>query len=207
MKRFIPFDPDQPLLLPPDLREALPAGHTALLLLDVVEELDLSEVHAGVAEEQWGGKPGFDPRVMVRVWIYAYAVGLRSSRKVQQALIENVAFRVVANNQTPGYWALNRFRTQHRVALGNLLAQTVTIAMDLGLVKLGNVAIDGTKVRGNASKHKAMSYERMLKSELELEAEIKELLEQAEAADQDEAKTPEVGGWDERLPEELRLRQ
>jgi len=207
VKRFIPFDPDQPLLLPPDLREALPAGHTALLLLDLVEELDLSEVFAGVAEEQWGGKPGFDPRVMVRVWIYAYAMGLRSSRKVQQALVENVAFRVVANNQTPGYWALNRFRTQHRVALGNLLAQTVTIAMGLGLVKLGNVAIDGTKVRANASKHKAMSYGRMDAAEARLKAEIDAYLE---ACDQQDERDDAVLGPDDdgmSLPAGLRDRQ
>ena len=207
MKRFIPFDPDQPLLLPPDLRDALPAGHTALLLLDLVEALDLSEVHAGIAEEQWGGKPGFDPRVMVRVWIYAYAMGLRSSRKVQQALIENVAFRVIAHNQTPGYWALNRFRTQHRVALGNLLAQTVTMAMGLGLVKLGNVAIDGTKVRANASKHKAMSYGRMDAAEARLKAEIDAYLE---SCDQQDERDDEVFGPDDdgmSLPVGLRDRQ
>ena len=207
VKRFIPFDPDQPLLLPPDLRDALPAGHTALLLLDLVEALDLSEVHAGIAEEQWGGKPGFDPRVMVRVWIYAYAVGLRSSRKVQQALIENVAFRVVAHNQTPGYWALNRFRTQHREALGNLLAQTVRMALGLGLVRLGNVAIDGTKVRANASKHKAMSYGRMDAAEARLKAEVDAYLD---TCDQQDDRDDEVFGPDDdgmSLPVGLRDRQ
>jgi transposase len=207
VKRFIPFDPDQPLLLPPDLREALPAGHTALLLLDLVEELDLSEIYAGVAEEQWGGKPGFDPRMMVRTWIYAYAMGVRSSRKVQQALVENIAFRVVANNQTPGYWALNRFRTQHREALGNLLVQTVRIAMGAGLVKLGSVAIDGTKVKANASKHKAMSYGRMDAAEARLKAEIDAYLETCDQQDQrdDEVFGPDDDGMS--LPEGLRDRQ
>ncbi len=207
MKRFIPFDPDQPLLLPPDLREALPEGHTALLLLDLVEELDLSEIHAGIAEEQWGGKPGFDPRVMVRIWMYAYATGVRSSRKVQQALIENVAFRVIAHNQTPGYWALNRFRTQHREALGNLLAQTVRIAMGLGLVKLGNVAIDGTKVRANASRHKAMSYGRMDAAEARLKAEIDAYLDTCDRQDRrdDEELGPDDDGMS--LPAGLRDRQ
>ena len=207
MKRFIPFDPDQPLLLPPDLREALPAGHTALLLLDLVEELDLSEIYAGIAQEQWGGKPGFDPRVMVRIWIYAYATGVRSSRKVQQALVENIAFRVVASNQTPGYWALNRFRTQHREALGNLLVQTVRIALDLGLVKLGNVAIDGTKVKANASKHKAMSYGRMDAAEARLKAEIDAYLDTCDQQDQhdDAVFGPDDDGVS--LPVELRDRQ
>ena len=128
MKRFLPFDPDQPLLLAPDLREALPDGHPALLIGDLVDQLDLREIHGRLEDGQWGGKPGFDPRVMVRIWVYAYALGLRSSRRVAQALVENVAFRVVAHNQTPGHWALNHFRTRHREALGNLLAQTVQVA-------------------------------------------------------------------------------
>lgn len=172
MKRFIPFDPNQPLLLPPDLREALPEGHTALLIDELVEQLDLRDVYAGLPKEDRGGKPGFDPRVMVRIWIYAYAMGVRSSRKVAQALVENIAFRVVANNQTPGPWALNHFRTQHREALGDLLTQTVRIAAGMKLVKLGNVAMDGSKIKANASKHKAMSYGRMDAVEARLKAEI-----------------------------------
>lgn len=204
MKRFIPFDPNQPLLLPPDLREALPEGHTALLISDLVEQLDLSEVYRGLPEQRWGGKPGFDPRMMVRVWLYAYAVGLRSSRKVAQALVENIAFRVVASNQTPGHWALNRFRTAHSQALGNLLVQTVTLAAGLGLVKLGNVAIDGTKIKANASKHKAMSYGRMDAAEQRLKAEIDAYLEACDRQDEDDDITygPDDDGMS--LPEELR---
>ena len=204
MKRFIPFDPDQPLLLPPDLREALPEGHTALLLIDLVDQLDLTEVYERLADERWGGKPGFDPRMMVCVWFYAYANGVRSSRKVAQALVENVAFRVVANNQTPGHWALNRFRTTHSEALGNLLVQTVTLASGLGLVKLGNVAIDGTKIKANASKHKAMSYGRMDSTEARLKAEIDAYLEDCDRQDEEDDSTygPDDDGMS--LPEELR---
>jgi transposase len=207
VKRFIPFDPDQPLLLPPDLREALPEGHEALLLIDLVEQLDLSGIYDELPEEQWGGKPGFDPRVMVGVWLYAYARGIRSSRKVAEALVENIAFRVVANNQTPGHWALNRFRTRHREALGNLLAQTVTMALDMGLVKLGNVAIDGSKIKANASKHKAMSYGRMDAAEAKLKAEVDAYLEACDRQDEEDDASfgPDDDGMS--LPPELRNRQ
>lgn len=207
MKRFIPFDPDQPLLLPPDLREALPEGHTALLLIDLVEQLDLSEFYGALPGEEWGGRPGFDPRMMVRVWLYAYASGVRSSRKVAQALIENIAFRVVSNNQTPGHWALNRFRTRHHEALGNLLVQTVQLAMNLGLVKLGNVAIDGTKIKANASKHKAMSFGRMDSTEERLKVEIHAYLRGCDEQDrlEDEEFGPDDDGMS--LPQELRDKQ
>jgi Transposase and inactivated derivatives len=150
VKRFIPFDPDQPLLLPPDLRSALPEDHAALLIADLVDQLDLHEVTGSLPDGSLGGQPGFHPRVMVRIWLYAYTQGIRSSRAVQRALVENIAFRVVAHNQTPGFWALNRFRTQHREALGNLLEQTVKLAAGMNLVNLGNVAIDGTKVKAYA---------------------------------------------------------
>jgi transposase len=203
VKRFITFDPDQPLLLPVDLRTALPAGHAALLLADIAEQLDLSEVLAGLEDEALGGRPGFDPRMMVRVWLYAYLVGIRSSRKLALALVENIAFRMLANNQTPQYWALNRFRSRHRGALGNLLVQTVSLASELGLVKLGVVAIDGTKIRANASKHKALSYGRMMEREAALRAEVEAFLRQSESVDAEEDRT--LGPDDEgsSLPLEL----
>ncbi len=151
-----------------------------------------------------GGQPGFHPRVMVRIWLYAYTQGIRSSREVQRALVENVAFRVVAHNQTPGYWALNRFRTQHREALGNLLEQTVKLAAGMNLVKLGNVAIDGTKVKAYASKRKAMSYGRMDREEARLKEEIDAYLEACDVQDalDDETFGPDHDGFS--LPEELR---
>jgi len=204
VKRFIPFDPDQPLLLPPDLREALPAGHPALLLVELVGDLDFSEIFEGIPDERWGGKPGFDPRMMSLVWLYAYMVGLRSSRKVARALVENVAFRMLANNQTPGHWALNRFRTRHREALGNLLSQTVLIAASLGLVKLESVAIDGTKIKAYASKSKAMSYGRMVAREASLREEIDAYFDAADEQDalEDEQYGPDGDAMS--LPPELR---
>ncbi len=204
VKRFIPFNPDQPLLLPPDLRSALPEGHAALLIADLADQLDLQEITNGMPDGSLGGQPGFHPRVMVRIWLYAYTQGIRSSREVQRALVENVAFRVVAHNQTPGYWALNRFRTLHREALGNLLEQTVKLAAGMNLVKLGNVAIDGTKVKAYASKHKAMSYGRMDREEARLKEEIDAYLEACDVQDakDDETFGPDHDGFS--LPEELR---
>jgi transposase len=202
--RFIPFDPNQPLLLPPDLRDALPEGHAALLVGELVEQLDLSEIEMALPDERLGGAPAFDPRMLLRVWIYAYLTGVRSSRKLSQAIVENVAFRVLSHNTTPGYWALNRFRTRHREALGNLLVQTVQLAGDLGLVKLGSVAIDGTKIRANASKHKAMSYARMSEREAKLRAEIEAYLRSVDEHDEDDDRTlgPDDDGMS--LPPELR---
>ena len=127
MSRFIPFDPNQPLLLPPDLRDALPAGHPALLIGELVDQLDLSEIESALPDERLGGAPAFDPRMLLRVSIYAYLTGVHSSRKLAQAIVENVPFRVLAHSATPGYWALNRFRTRHRAALGNLLVQSVAL--------------------------------------------------------------------------------
>ena len=204
MARFIPFDPNQPLLLPPDLRDALPIGHPALLVGDLVDQLDLSEIEIALPDERLGGAPAFDPRLLLRVWIYAYLTGVRSSRKLAQAIVESVPFRVLAHNTTPGYWALNRFRTRHRVALGNLLVQTVSLAADLGLVKLANVAIDGTKIKANASKHKAMSYARMDAREAKLRAEVEAYLRSVDDQDQDDDRTlgPDDDGMS--LPPELR---
>ena len=204
MACFIPFDPNQPLLLPPDLRDALPEGHAALLVGDVVEQLDLREITAALPDERLGGAPAFDPRMLLRVWIYAYLTGVRSSRKLAQAIVENVAFRVLAHNTTPGYWALNRFRTRHRAALGNLLLQTVQLARDLGLVKLGSVAIDGTRLKAKMSKHKAMSYARMSEREAKLRAEIEAYLRSVDAQDEDDDRSlgPDDDGMS--LPLELR---
>ena len=141
--------------------------------------------------------------MLLRVWIYAYLTGVRSSRKLAQAIVENVAFRVLAHNTTPGYWALNRFRTRHRAALGNLLLQTVQLARDLGLVKLGSVAIDGTRLKAKMSKHKAMSYARMSEREAKLRAEIEAYLRSVDAQDEDDDRSlgPDDDGMS--LPPEL----
>ena len=202
MKRFRDYDPEQPYLLPPAPVDWLPEGHLAFFIHELMDHLDLSRIYADYDPEA-GGRPPLEPRMMVAVWIYAYAVGIRSSRKVQAALVEDVAFRFLSGNQQPAYWALNRFRTRHREALSDLFAQSVHLAMRAGLVKLGHVAIDGSKLQANASKNKAMSYARMQTEEQRLQQEISDYLD---ACDQvDAAEDDEFGDHDgHSLPEHLK---
>src|SRR5690625_953997 len=180
----------------------LPEGHLVFFIHELMDHLDLSSIYADYDPEA-GGRPPLAPRMMVAVWIYAYAVGIRSSRKVQAALVEDVAFRFLSGNQQPGYWALNRFRTRHREALSGLFAQSVHLAMRAGLVKLGHVAIDGSKLQANASKNKAMSYARMQAEEERLQQEISDYLDACDAVDA--AEDAEFGDHDgHSLPEHLR---
>ena len=202
MKRFRDYDPEQPYLLPPAPIDWLPEGHLVFFIHELMDHLDLSSIYADYDPEA-GGRPPLEPRMMVAVWIYAYAVGIRSSRKVQAALVEDVAFRFLSGNQQPGYWALNRFRTRHREALSGLFAQSVHLAMRAGLVKLGHVAIDGSKLQANASKNKAMSYARMQAEEERLQQEISDYLDACDAVDA--AEDAEFGDHDgHSLPEHLR---
>src|SRR5690606_23853063 len=126
------------------------------------------------------GYPPYDTRMMVKIWVYAYAKGIRSSRRIAAALYEDVAFRVLADNQQPSFSTIALFRRRHHEALGELLVQTVRLAQKAGLVQLKQVAVDGTKVKANASKHSSMSYGRMQEEEKRLEAEIEQYLKEAE---------------------------
>src|SRR5690625_4434441 len=202
LKRFRVYDPEQPYLLPPDPTEWLPDGHLAFFIHELVQHLDLSSIYQDYTPSV-GGRPPLEPRMMVSVWIYVYAVGIRSSRKVQAALVEDVAFRFLSGNQQPAYWALNRFRTRHRDALAGLFVQSVHLAMRAGLVKLGHVAIDGSKLQANASKNKAMSYARMEAEEQRLQQQISDYLDSCDATDA--AEDEEFGDWDgSSLPEHLK---
>ena len=205
LKRFVAWDPEQSYLLPPDPREWLPEGHAAFSVHDLVSNLDLSEIIDAYGDGSSGGMPPFDPRMMTRVWLYAYLGGVRSSRKVAKALVEDVAFRFLSGNQQPRYWALNQFRSRHRVALANLLQQSVTLAARAGLVRLEHVAIDGTKIKANASKSKAMSYARMKLEQERLREEIEAFLD---GCDETDAREEEEFGSDDgiELPEHLRDR-
>jgi transposase len=189
VKRFQAWHPEQPYLLPPDPREWLPDGHPAFLVHDLVARLDLSEIVNAYGDGSTGGMPPFDPRMMTRVWLYAYLHGVRSSRKVARALVEDVALRFLSGNQQPKYWALNAFRTRHRLALANLFSQSIELAARAGLVPLEHVAIDGTKLKANASKSKAMSYARLTAEQQRLRAEIEAYLDACDDADaaEDEA--------------------
>jgi transposase len=203
--RFLNYEPSQLLLLPPDLRDWLEEGHLAYFILDVVETLDLSEIYASYDGSR-GGRPGFDPRLLVGLLIYGYCVGVRSSRKIEKATYESVPFRVLAANQHPDHATIAEFRRRHLEALSRLFVQVLRLCEKAGLVRLGHVALDGTKMRANASKHKAMSYGRMEEKIGELEAQVKALLAAAEAVDQAEDAEHGSKRGDE-LPDELRFRQ
>ena len=197
-KTFKPYSRAQQYLLPPSLQEWLPEGHLAYFIIEVVEGLDLSEVYKAYGGKDGRGHPPYDPRVMVALLLYAYCVGVPSSRQIEKRTYEDLAFRVVSANQHPDHDSICDFRKRHLEALGRLFLQVLRICQRTGLVKLGQVALDGTKVRANASKHKAMSYGRMKKAEEDLERQIWELFEKAEAADTDEDRRHGKGerGWD-----------
>ena len=198
---YLPYHPGQSHLLPPSAEEWLPEGHLAYFIGDTVEMLDLSAFHARYA----GGGPRnqpFHPAMMVKVLLYGYATGVFSSRKLARRLHEDVALRVLAAGNFPAHRTLSDFRALHLEELAALFAQVVKLARECGLVKLGTIAVDGTKVKANASRHKAMSYGRMQQAEAELKAQIAGLLERARAADASEASEPEP-----ELPAEIARRE
>lgn len=202
---FRPYDPEQSLLLPPSLRDWLPEGHLAYFVSDSVDLLDLSSFYAPYEEDGRRNQP-FEPRMMLKVLLYAYATGTFSSRKIARKLEEDVAYRVLAAGNHPSHRTVCEFRQRHLAAFRELFVQVVRIAKEAGAVKLGTLAIDGTKVKANASKRKAMSYGRMLEQERRLKAEIATLTAQAEAVDaaEDEQHGADLRG--DELPTELRMR-
>ena len=205
-KTYLPYDPDQQLLLPAALQEWLPPDHLAYFISDVVDQLDLLAITARYEEERRGGPP-YHPRMMVKVLLYGYCTGVASSRRIAQRLHEDIAFRVLAANNTPDFRTISDFRKDHLEALGNLFLQVLELCQQAGLVKLGHVALDGTKVRANASRHKAMSYGRMREREGQLAAEVAELLRRAGEVDDDEDRRYGKDKRGDELPEELAFRE
>lgn len=213
-KTFRPYDPDQVLLMAPVLSEWVPEGHLAHFVSDLVESgaLDLSAIYAGYEEER--GYPPYDPRLMVKLLVYGYAIGVVSSRRLERASYEDVPVRMLCADQHPDHRSIARFRKRHLRALGELFVQTLRLCAQAQLVGLGALALDGTKLRANASRHKAMSYERMVKNEAQLEAEIanlranvRALLEEAEAVDAEEDVRFGTDRRGDELPEELQRRE
>jgi transposase len=207
VKIYRPYSPDQSFLLPPSPREWLPEGHLAYFVLDLLEELDLGEIERAIQRKDPRGERPFSPRMMTALLLYGYAVGVFSSRKIEKATFDDVAFRVLAAGEHPHFTSINEFRARHREALGKLFDQLLQECMSAGLVKLGHVAIDGTKMKANASKHKAMSYERMNKDEKRLKAEIEAYFDLAEKIDAEEDAIYGVGQQAHDLPAELRRRE
>jgi len=205
-KTFRPYDPEQMLLMPASMRDWLPADHLAYFISDVVEHLDLSAIMERYAGEE-RGYPPYHPVMMVKVLLYAYCIGVPSSRKIEKRLGEDIAFRVLAANNTPDFRTISDFRKDHLKALSGLFLQVLKLCQKAGLVKLGHISLDGTKIKANASRHKAMSYKRMKEEETRLEAEIKELLQQAVAVDEEEDQRYGKDKRGDELPKELAFRE
>ena len=204
-KGYRPYLPDQDFLLPPSLREWLAEEHLAYFVSDVVDQLDLSAMHAVYGEEK-RGQPPYDPRLMTKLLVYGYCTGVFSSRRIQKRLQEDIPFKVLAAGNEPDFRTISDFRKIHIGTLQGLFEQVLEMALEVGAVKVGRVSLDGTKVKANASKHKAMSYGRMNEKQQQLREEVKQLLEQAEAADEEEDRRHGDQRGDE-LPEELRRRE
>jgi transposase len=206
-KTFRPYTLNQRLLLPPDLREWLPEGHLALFVSDVVDALDLSALFVVYEQGDGRGQPPYDPALMVKLLVYAYCTGKPSSRQIERATDEEVPYRVLAADQHPDHDSLADFRKRHLAALANLFTQVLRLCQATGLVKLGQVALDGTKVKAKASKHKAMSYGRLAAAEQKLEEEVQSLLVQAAAVDSTEDARYGQGQRGDELPAELARRE
>jgi transposase len=205
-KVYRPYFPEQDFLLPPSLREWLPEDHLSYFVSDLLDQLDLSQIEQHYEREE-RGYPPYHPRMMTKVLVYGYCVGVFSSRRLEKRLSEDIAFRVLAAGNEPDFRTISEFRRIHLKALEGLFVQVLQLALKLGAMKLGRVAIDGTKIKANASKHKAMSYERMLREEQRLREEVKQLLAEAEQTDKDEDKRYGRNRRGDELPAELGRRE
>lgn len=206
-KEYRDWNPAEQYLLPPSPKDWLPEDHPVYLLLEIVDELDLSAIEAKYQAKDPRGTRPYAPEMMTALLLYGYSVGIRSSRKLEKATYEDIPFRVLTGGNHPDHTRISEFRRKHLEELKEVFVQVLQICDRMGLVELGDIALDGTKVQASASKHKAMSYERMLKQEERLKEEIEELLEEAEQMDQQE---DEEFGRDNRgdeLPEGLQRRE
>lgn len=204
--QFRPYNPDQLYLLPPDMKQWLPEDDLAYFIMDVVRGLDLNAIYDAY-DGSLGGQPPYDPRMMVSLRLHAYCVGMPSSRRIEQATYHSVPFRVLSADQHPDHDTIASFRQRHLKALSEIFVQILRLCQKAGLVKLGHVALDGTKVRANASKHKAMSYGRMEKQAVELEKEVAHLLQEAARVDTEEDALYGKGRRGDELPQELRFKE
>ncbi len=217
-QRYKPYNRDQQFLLPPSLRDWLPKGDLAYFICDLVDELDLSAIYRyyeasegqrplGNRRKARSGQPAYHPKMMLSLLLYSYCNGTPSSRRIAKLCERDAGYRIVAGDQQPNFRTISEFRRIHLKALTGLFVQVLRIAQKAKLVKLGHVALDGTKVKANASKHKAMSYARMVDKEAQLEREVAKLLRQAEELD---AREDGLYGQDKRgdeLPKELEFRE
>jgi len=202
-KTFRPYDQDTLLLMPPSVRDWVTSDSLASFIDVLVNELDLAPFLA--AHDEPRGMPPYHPAMMLKVLLYGYATGVRSSRKLEERLCSDVGFMFLAGQARPGHKAIGEFRRRHLAAFAALFLDSLVLCREAGMVKLGRVALDGTKVKANASKHKAMSYARMAERETALEAQVAAILAEAEAVDAAEDALYGDARGDE-LPPELRTR-
>jgi transposase len=205
-KTFRNWGLDQALLLPPSVNDFVPPAHLSRFVIALVtEELDLSAMLARYKGER--GQPPYHPAMMVALLLYGYAVGVYSSRRIAKACAERVDFMAIVALDAPDFRTISEFRRRHLAALSALFVQVLKLCEQAGLVKLGHVALDGTKIKANASKHKAMSYERMSKREVEIEAEVAGWLAAAETADAEEDKAFGADKRGDELPDWVASKQ
>jgi transposase len=203
---FRDYNPDQLMLLPTDLKQWLPEDDLVYFLIDIVGELDLQPIYREYTYRK-GGQPPYHPRMMLSLLFYAYCIGMPSSRKIEQATYQQIPFRVLTANQHPDHDTIANFRKRHLQSLAKLFVNVLQLCQKAGLVKLGHVSLDGTKVRANASRHKAMSYGRMDAKITELENQVQQMLSKAEACDQNEDALYGKGNRGNQLPQQLQFRQ
>jgi transposase len=205
-KTYRPWNPNQQWLLPPSVQDWLPENDLVYFLIDTVRELDISAITQKYEQEKRGFPP-FHPRMMVALLLYSYCRGIFSSRKIMQACQERLSFKVIVGDDIPNFRTISDFRKLHLKALQQLFVQVLQLCQEAGLVKLGHIALDGTKIKANASRHKAMSYGRILKEERRLTEEIQQLLEKAESIDRQEDHKYGPDHRGDELPEELARRE
>src|ERR1700730_16365759 len=205
-KTYRPYVPEQDLLLPPSLRDWLPENHLVYFVSDLMDQLDLSAITT-VYEDEERGYPPYHPVMLTKVLVYAYCVGVFSSRKIQRRLMEDLALRMPTERNEPDFRTIADFRKRHLTALQGFFEQVLQVARDLGTLRVGRIALDGTQVKANASKHKAMSFGRMKDKARQLRDEVTALLAQAEDTDaaEDAAYGADVRG--DELPAEVQRRE
>lgn len=205
-KTFRAWNPHQSWLLPPTPEDWMPSSDWVYLLLDIIGTLDISPIMASY-EKEARGYPPFHPRMMVCLLIYSYAMGIRSSRRIAELCGRDVGWRVIVGSDVPDFRTISEFRRRHLAAFSGLFLEVLRIAREAGMVTLGHVSLDGTKIKANASRHKAMSYGRMVEEERLLQAQIAELLQGAERVDKQEDAQVEAANRTAPLPEELARRE
>jgi len=201
---FRDYNVNQPMLFGPDVREWLSDAHPSHFISDVVEKLDLTKIYKSYESKGLRGAPPIDPRLLLKIMIYGYSIGTRSSRKLEKATYEDVAFRILSCDQHPDHDTIAAFRRRHIKSIHGIFLQVLTLCQEAGLVKMGHVSLDGTKVKASANKSKSRNYEQAKKSQEELNAEIRAALTDAKNTDAAEDKKYGKGRRGDELP--LRLK-